>query len=186
MLEMSPGAVRVRTPSWPGHPSGLMAYDEDVDPDLLTVILSQEPYYSHGPISTRPVRTSAPVQELSSRLKAIEERLDEIHRAVTDLAEELSVRPIVKHTNLLDLDTATYSLKCPLPVVLEEYGDEVVASIPELKAFGSADTDAEAISNLRKEIVALYEDLDATESDDLGRLPTSWLRILRATIEKHA
>ena len=68
-------------------------------------------------------------------------------------------------------------------IVIEEYPDETVARWPEVEAFGSGATEAEAIAILKQDIVSLFEDLVAFSDDELGKLPRGWKRILLRIIE---
>jgi hypothetical protein len=77
---------------------------------------------------------------------------------------------------IYDLNSSEFDLVCPIHTVIEEYTDETIARMPELNIFVSSDTDTEAILNLKKEVIALFMDLNGR--DNLGSLPQSWLNTL--------
>jgi hypothetical protein len=79
-----------------------------------------------------------------------------------------------------ELGESGLALRAPLTVTLEDYGDEVVASYPEVEAFGSGSTEADAINDLKDEIANLYVELTETPQTKLGKLPRRWKRALCA------
>ncbi|MFH0802015.1 MAG: hypothetical protein V2A78_06470 [bacterium] len=109
-------------------------------------------------------------------------RAGEIKDKIDQFSEKLKDPPVINPLVLTDLNSEQYSLKCPLHGVIEFWTDEVVAHIPELGIYASADTDNEAILELKDEVIELYHDLKWAGSDNLGKLPQSWLRILNQTI----
>ncbi len=107
----------------------------------------------------------------NQRLSVLEKRLEELN-------DELRTRPIVRNTNLWELNSEKYRLAHPINIVIEEYPDETVARWPEVETFGSGTTETEAIAILKQDIVSLFEDLIASSDDELGKLPQGWKRIL--------
>jgi len=93
-------------------------------------------------------------------------------------------KPLKTNAQLFDLGEAEYNLSTPLLITIEEYFDEevVIAHFPELEVFGEGKTEPEAISNLKNEILDLYDDLMGADPDELGRTPLIWLRILSQII----
>ena len=79
-----------------------------------------------------------------------------------------------------ELGESGLALRSPLTVTLEDYGEEIVASYPEVEAFGSGTTEADAINALKDEISGLYTELAATPESKLGKLPRRWKRALCA------
>lgn len=79
-----------------------------------------------------------------------------------------------------DLGHASLVLRTPLIVTMEDFGDEIVASYPEVEAFGSGATEADAINALKDEVSGLYVELAATPEGELGKLPRRWKRALGA------
>jgi len=79
-----------------------------------------------------------------------------------------------------DLGEPGIFLRAPLIVTLEDWGEEIVASYPEVEAFGSGTTEADAINALKDEIAGLYSELASAADDKLGKLPKRWKRALLA------
>jgi hypothetical protein len=71
-------------------------------------------------------------------------------------------------------------------VILEEYPSEenITARFSEIGAFGEGATEREAILNLKRDIVNLFEELSGEDPEKLGPLPQSWLRILNKMITR--
>ena len=57
---------------------------------------------------------------------------------------------------------------------VEEFADEVVATLPEVELFGVGSTEPDAINALKNEIRSLHEELEATPDESLGELPRRW------------
>jgi hypothetical protein len=90
-------------------------------------------------------------------------------------------RPLHKWaTTIADLGAPGIVLRTPLIVTMEDYGEEIVASYPEVEAFGSGPTEADAINVLKDEIASLYTELAGEADDKLGKLPKRWKRALLA------
>jgi len=111
------------------------------------------------------------------------QRLSVIESQLKELNEELQTRPIIRNTNLWELNSEKYRLTHPINIAIEEYPDETVARWPEVEAFGSGATEPEAIAILKQDIVSLFEDLVASSDEELGKLPQGWKRILLRIIE---
>ena len=79
-----------------------------------------------------------------------------------------------------ELGESGLALRSPLTVTLEDYGEEIVASYPEVEAFGSGSTEADAINALKDEISHLYLELIEAPEKTLGKLPRRWRRALCA------
>jgi hypothetical protein len=109
----------------------------------------------------------------------LEDRLLRLESSVTRLSEALLSRPVVSSTRIVDLNSVDYFVQQPIPVVIEEYTEESVATFPEIEAHGFGVSPAEAINDLKEQIVLLYEDLDRADPQVLGKLPTAWWRILQ-------
>lgn len=101
---------------------------------------------------------------------------------ITEIQDE---HPTKWSTTLFDLGAENYILKSPLTILVEEYSSgDVVARLPEMEVDGLGCTDAEAIQNLKLEILDLYDELTECDPSELGNLPSMWLRILKKIIEK--
>jgi hypothetical protein len=102
------------------------------------------------------------------------------------LQAEARARPIKWTTQIYDLGEQQYILLEPLLVLIEEYPDEgnVIARLPELETFGEGSTISEALLGLKNAMLDLYDELINEESQSLGNLPQTWLRILQRIIHK--
>ncbi len=88
-------------------------------------------------------------------------------------------RPLHKWAaTISELGESGLALREPITVTLEDYGEEVVASYPEVEAFGAGPTEADALNALKDELCALYHELAETPMDKLGKLPRRWKRAL--------
>ena len=103
-----------------------------------------------------------------------------------DLSEsKIRGRPVVYNVQIRDLDDEHYELAEPLLALVEEYPDDtIIASFPEIEAFGEGSTESEAVLNLKHAILDLYDELDADLPESLGELPKAWLRVLRRLIRE--
>ncbi|MCL4552883.1 MAG: hypothetical protein M1305_04940 [Candidatus Marsarchaeota archaeon] len=135
------------------------------------------------PRMTRVVPERLVAQAVVSKLfSSLNARISTLRQQVEEVSTELRNRPVVKTATLLDLGVTELSLLMPIQIVIEEYQEEVTASWPEVEAFGSGDSVSEAILALKRDIVALYDDLHATSDGDLGTLPVIWKRILEGLV----
>lgn len=116
-------------------------------------------------------------------LAELKTTVSDLQRKVDELTEAMADAGRVYNTTIYDLADAKYELSKPLQIVLEEDEEETVARVPELNLYASADTDSEAIKELKQEIIQLYEDLHGSHRK-LGPLPESWLQTLRKLIVK--
>lgn len=124
------------------------------------------------------------MEEIKQVCRDIIERVERLEKAVSELSEAISSRPVVKQTLLYDLADEDYRVLEPIPTMLEEAEGEFVARIPELECFGTGDSEAESIMALKNELVHLLEDLSSTPASQLGKLPSAWLRILNRLVQK--
>ena len=116
------------------------------------------------------------VAELKEKVSDLEKQLGEI----TEIIQETSK---IYNATIYELGNSHYQLTIPIQIVIEENQDETVARIPELNLYASADTDSEAINDLKCEVINLYEDLISSDII-LGPLPKSWLETLKKLIVK--
>ena len=124
-------------------------------------------------------RTQYVPVNLEERLDMVQRTVSQLANAVADLREALRDRPVMSNTSIIDLNSEQYSLRYSIPIVMEEWDDEVVATLVETETFGSGATPSEALSELKRRIVALYEDLASSDPGEFGMLPAAWWRILR-------
>lgn len=107
----------------------------------------------------------------------LKEKVSDLERQLSEITEVLEETPKTYNATIYELGNSQYELTMPIQIVLEEHQDEVVARIPEFNLYASADTDSEAINELKQEVIELYEDLQ-TSDRVLGPLPKSWLETL--------
>lgn len=112
------------------------------------------------------------------------ERLETLTNQTGQLKTEVQDRPIKYNLQIRDLGDDDYKLAEPLLVTIEEYHDDdtVIASFPEVEAFGEGATETEALLQLKWAILDLYEELKELSSKELGGLPKSWLTVLQKVI----
>jgi hypothetical protein len=96
--------------------------------------------------------------------------------------EEAEKARRVWSVSLVDLGRRDLKLAHPLVIQIEDYGAEFVASWPEVEAWGSGDTEADAVNCLKDAIVSLQEELDAVDDESLGKLPLRWKLALEAVL----
>jgi hypothetical protein len=116
-------------------------------------------------------------------LADLREQVSILQEQVRELMEAIQGTERTYNATIHELGNSKYELTTPIQVVVEEYQEETIARIPELNLYASADTDTEAINELKQEVVNLYEDLQSSNRR-LGALPESWLQTLRRLIVK--
>jgi hypothetical protein len=123
------------------------------------------------------------VDDLDSQVKSIVSELQQCKKGIRTILNELREKPITKQTELFEIDETLEVIR-PIPVVIEEYGDEVIATFPEIEAFGAGLCEAEAIINLKNEIRKIFFELEGVSDNELGKLPLSWKRVLLKVVKK--
>ena len=160
---------------------------EAVKPAMVWPMLAQSNYWRLRQASFHKELTSesvlAEINVIKDDLKSIREYVSSQKENIDRLCEELEDRPIIKHTQLFDIDKELYVIQ-PIPVVIEEYENEVIASFPEIEVFGVGANEPEALISLKSEIKDLYYDLIESPKETLGKLPLSWYRVLERIITK--
>jgi hypothetical protein len=110
-------------------------------------------------------------------------------KAVLDIVinklKDLESQGPFKSITVYDLDES-HPLKQPIHAVLQESGDIVLASWPELHLYGEGETPNDAIAALKVEIIDLFTDLSSTSPSELGILPQRWLKTLKQVIRQDA
>ncbi len=113
-------------------------------------------------------------EALNTKFAALLERIDALEAAAS-----------AKPTVIYDLDEL-HSVKQPIHITLQEIGDTVIATWPEIHLYGEGETASDAIAVLKAEIVSLYDDLSSTTLSKLGVLPRRWLNTLKQVVLKNA
>lgn len=131
-----------------------------------------------GPTIERLLRSD--VERYSVQL--VGERIDRLETRVSELIADLKSRPERSNASIVDLNNDGLVLLQPLMIVIEQYADEVTATWPEVEAFGSGASPSEAILSLKKDIGALYFDLESAQEEELGTLALAWKRTLGRVI----
>jgi hypothetical protein len=122
------------------------------------------------------------VIDLESQIESLKSELVSCTKRIADLCANLEERPTVIEAELTDIGEDFETLR-PIRIVIEELDDEVTASFPEVELFAVGGTRSEAILNLKAALIELYADLVETPNNKLGKLPLSWLRILKKVMK---
>ncbi|MBI4202060.1 MAG: hypothetical protein HY532_02945 [Chloroflexi bacterium] len=133
--------------------------------------------------------TERPIKSEISDIAFVRAQLIILRSLYLDLkasVDELLERPIISNITLLSLSSRKYSLVSPLPVVIEDYATQVIARIPDISLEAEGETESQAIIELKRQIVELYEDLLSSPPETLGPEPTEWLSILQQWVTNNA
>lgn len=88
-------------------------------------------------------------------------------------------------TYLYDLSSDKYSLKEMVDVIVNEENDCFRTENDELGVWATGKSVKEALSSLKKEIIALYEELEERGEGRLGPKPLLWWDLLKNLIVKN-
>lgn len=132
-------------------------------------------------ISTAFVQTGEAVEVDVSELT---ERVETLANLVGGLRVTVQEQPQKYNVEIRDLDDLSYGLTEALLVLVEEYpaDDLVIASVPELEVFGEGVSLSHALTDLKRSILDLYDDLADSEADELDVIPLNWLDTLKRVI----
>ena len=128
-------------------------------------------------------KLSRTVQQLGKRIDGLATRAQQMEATLNEIRRELRDRPITSQSTIYDLNNTKFTLRMPIPIVIEDYEQEVLARFPELELHGEGATEPEAIASLKREFVELYDDLSGSNQDELGKLPKQWLTTLLNLVE---
>jgi len=123
------------------------------------------------------------VDDLISEVESVKSELKQCKKGISTILNELREKPIIKQTELFEIDETLEVIR-PIPVVIKEYSDEVIATFPEIEAFGAGLCEAEAIIDLKNEIRKIFFELERVGDNELGKLPLSWKRVLLKVVKK--
>lgn len=117
------------------------------------------------------------------RLPTVAHSLTRLQAEVAALRERIEDRPVAYNAQIHALGDPRYSLRHPLLVTIEDYDEEVVASMPEFDLYASGVSDSLALMGLKAEIVSTYERLTELGADKLGPLAFQCLEAMKKVIE---
>jgi len=123
------------------------------------------------------------VDDLISEVASVKSELKQCKEGINTILDELREKPITKQTELFEIDETLEVIR-PIPVVIKEYSDEVIATFPEIEAFGAGLCEAEAIIDLKNEIRKIFFELERVGDNELGKLPLIWKRVLLKVVKK--
>lgn len=160
------------------------------DIDLLVDFLQEQetPFATwirttlQGVLARSIVELTGASQSDSASMRAVRAQVEQLEHKIEELVGELRQRPVISSVTLLDLGIESLALAQPVQIVIQQYDEEVTASWPETEAFGSGSSPSEAILALKRDIVALYSDLQSTPDEELGALSLVWKRALRRVV----
>jgi hypothetical protein len=124
------------------------------------------------------------IDSLTASLREAAATVEQLSERISELEQGLAAQPIVCQVTVYDLDSDSFTLRQPICVNVEQYEDETIARFAEVEVYASADTEAEAIGLLKREIAGLFEELLARAQQPMGRQPQRWLTLLQ-TLIKH-
>ncbi len=117
-------------------------------------------------------------------IKKFTERISKLEKEFRKLKKEQSQSksPILKEVKIINLGDERICLNREIPILLEVYSDEVIATFIDAEVTGFGETEAEALDHIKENIVSLYYELIEDENN-LGPLPKRWLMVLRDIID---
>lgn len=112
-------------------------------------------------------------------IKKFTDRINKLEKEFAKLKKEQSqtTQPLLKEIKIINLGDDRISLNREIPILVEVYGDEVVAKFIDAEVTGFGETESEAIDHIKENIVSLYFELIEDENN-LGPLPKRWLMVL--------
>jgi hypothetical protein len=117
-------------------------------------------------------------------IKQFTERISKLEKEFRKFKKEhsQSKSPVLKEVKIINLGDKRIRLKREIPILLEVYKDEVIATFVDAEVTGFGETEAEALDHIKENIVSLYYELIEDENN-LGPLPKRWLLVLRDIID---
>jgi hypothetical protein len=119
------------------------------------------------------------VAELAQKQRDLELQVRRLELAVAD-------RPTTSSAVLEDLNSTYYEVVGDISIAVEAYTEETVARWPEVGLYGAGTCEADAIAELKSQVVALVRDLEAEDEKNLGPTPLGWRRVLSKVVRKRA
>jgi len=117
-------------------------------------------------------------------VKKFTERISKLEKEFRKFKKEQSQSkfPVLKEVKVLNLGDERIRLTREIPIQLEIYRDEVIATFIDAEVTGFGETEAEAMDHIKENIVSLYFELIEDENN-LGPLPKKWLMVLNDIID---
>lgn len=175
-----PGMSSRRRLEWPyiaegpGVGRGVFAVSSEIDVHV--------PTYRFGDVLvTLPRREFAEAgwADLNDATLALLQQVSELQRQLLAVQQQRTIQvdqPRISAAVLHDLGPR-WTLSLPLHVTVESYDDHVIARIPDLSAYGEGDTEQEALSDLRQNVIEGREGLEGgTPGSELAE---RWLRLIQ-------
>jgi len=122
----------------------------------------------------------APIKDELFRLRLVVKALS---AQIKELSEVLASKPTTVSFDLSDLSSASYQAATALPAYMEIYDEEVFAQLIDVEVHGAGATPAEAIQDLKIQVIKLYEDLQTSKPEELGPAPERWKKYLNERIK---
>ena len=110
---------------------------------------------------------------LNEEIKELSSRLDKIENKSTLCSYRIN-----------NLSSDIYSLKHPIDIIFKTSDNEILAIMPDLEIYGEGANEIEALSDIKAEIIDLFEYLNSVAPSHLGKLPKRWKKIVNSLIEK--
>jgi|GEM_PF-2461915 len=180
----------IKLPEWMGSKGGRESFKKGKYPEYGTWGVMYEALTGREAIEGLKIvdeldlsEVKRQVDDLNSQVESVLSEVQECRQSISTLLDELRGKPVIKQTEILEID-ATLEVIRPIPVVIEEYRDEVIASFTEIEAFGAGLCEAEAIIDLKNEIKKTFFELEEVSDEELGKLPISWKRVLSKVVKK--
>lgn len=142
--------------------------------------------YSSGWLHDDP-GSNEPVNRPSIYLTAfvkLGQRIARLEEVVLEISDRLKETPVTSPIFLYDLNSGTHELKSPILALLEQYDEGVVVRVPELQVHSFGESESEAISEIKRQLIELTEELSEISDETLGTGPRRVQRLLSALVSK--
>lgn len=176
-------------------------YPDPLDPDYqrhqqaISEVEKRIPSYLKQPSSRQtqhvemytPGEYTAIIPPQNRDINKLKVELISVKREVMELkarVDNLTQQPAFVTSKIHSLPSEEYELKAPIDVIIEIYSDEALAVIPELELYGEGRTEMDALSDLKLELIDLYENLVDMSDDELGDSPREWKKTLQLLVVK--
>lgn len=93
-------------------------------------------------------------------------------------------KSVVSVFALYSLGSERFRLKHPVNILMKYVGAEVLAVFPELNLWAEGENEAEAIEELKEELIDLADNLFKHDNEELSSGPRKWKQTLEAILDK--